>query len=87
MTVNLISTHTVKSTWLGRPGISMTMHYDRNRFGKRISVIIWQDDGRAEVKAIKGDGRRAGFQTLEKIELPTHVGVGAIVCQMAERHF
>lgn len=88
MTATLISTDKpFKSTWLGRPGTAYCLHYDKQRMGKRISIVIWGDDQSVNIKAINGDGRKSDFVTYEEQDLPHFDDIDAYARQMAERHF
>jgi hypothetical protein len=53
MTVQLVKTaKPITSTWLNRPGTLYTLHFDRSKFGKRVAVTFWRDNGEVELRAI-----------------------------------
>ena len=66
-----VKTHTVRSTWLGRAGLSVSFLLNTNVVGLRVSAVIWEDGGDVDVRLIKGDGRKANFQTFRTATVPT----------------
>lgn len=50
-----------EGTWRDRKGVSETYYLQKSPVGLRISVHKWED-GTAEVRLIKGDGRNSNFK-------------------------
>lgn len=42
-------------TWMDRPGVSLTVHLDSKRVGRRVVVHKWDDETTCEVRLIAGD--------------------------------
>ena len=91
MTVQLVKTaKPVTSIWLNPPGTLHTMHFDRSKFGKRVAVTFWRDNGEVELRAIHGDARGRRFVEFDRRTLPAGTSEGeawATARAMAEQHF
>lgn len=53
---SILRTTTFKGTWLGKPGVSTTYHFDKKRDGLRVSVLALEGET-VKVELIDGDGR------------------------------
>jgi hypothetical protein len=80
----------LRSTWSDGAATLHGLGFDKSRNGKRVAVWFW-DDGRVELKAIKGDGRTSNFREFERVVLPARPAsdseVWALARAMADRHF
>ncbi len=60
---NIIRTIVKKTSYMDLPATLTTHHLDNDPFGLRIAVLHFDDAATAEIRMIKGDGRKdAGFE-------------------------
>lgn len=79
-----------KSTWLGRPGISTVYFFDANNLGKRVDVMVWDDEpGTAYVHALRGSFWRGPIgHTYEETTINNDAdSIAAEVNRLAAKHF